>query len=132
VSATVSPTARSQVPRGRREMPAYVLADIKVDDPIAYQRYVQIVPGAIEKYGGRYPALGAGARCVDRSPSPAFLAGRSGLREQSGQRVEQKRHGACPSCHRILSHFEIHAPGAAARPRGDRREADDGPGWQAV
>ena len=44
-------------------MPAYVFANIRVDDPIAYQRYVQIVPGTIEKYGGRYLARGGGWRC---------------------------------------------------------------------
>lgn len=51
-------------------MSAYVFANIKVDDPIAYQRYVQIVPGTIEKYGGRYLARGGRVEVLEGDTQP--------------------------------------------------------------
>ena len=51
-------------------MPAYVFANIRVDDPIAYRRYVQIVPGTIEKYGGRYLARGGRVEVLEGDLTP--------------------------------------------------------------
>ena len=51
-------------------MPAYVFANIKVDDPIAYQRYVQVVPGTIGKYGGRYLARGGRVEVLEGDLQP--------------------------------------------------------------
>jgi uncharacterized protein (DUF1330 family) len=51
-------------------MPAYVFASIRVDDPIAYQRYVQIVPGTVEKYGGRYLARGGQVEVLEGDMDP--------------------------------------------------------------
>ena len=39
-------------------MPAYWLARAKINDPVAYKRYTDQVPGILQKYGGR--ALGRG------------------------------------------------------------------------
>ena len=51
-------------------MPAYVFANIRVDDPIAYQRYVQIVPGTVEKFGGRYLARGGRVEVLEGDLKP--------------------------------------------------------------
>jgi uncharacterized protein (DUF1330 family) len=51
-------------------MPAYVFANIQVDDPISYQRYVQVVPGTIEKYGGRYLARGGQVEVLEGEMQP--------------------------------------------------------------
>jgi hypothetical protein len=39
-------------------MPAYVFANIRVHDSMSYEHYKQIVPGTIERFGGRYLARG--------------------------------------------------------------------------
>ena len=39
-------------------MPAYVLVDCEVTDPAVYERYKQLAPPAIAKYGGRYLVRG--------------------------------------------------------------------------
>ena len=51
-------------------MPAYVFANIRVDDPIAYQRYVQVVPGTIESFGGRYLARGGRVEVLEGDIQP--------------------------------------------------------------
>lgn len=51
-------------------MPAYVFANIRVDDPIAYQKYIQTVPGTIEKYGGRYLARGGRVEVLEGDIQP--------------------------------------------------------------
>jgi uncharacterized protein (DUF1330 family) len=39
-------------------MPAYVILDIKVNDPETFARYKEMAPPAIAAYGGRYIARG--------------------------------------------------------------------------
>lgn len=39
-------------------MPAYVIADIDVQDPVRYADYRAMVPASIEAYGGRFLARG--------------------------------------------------------------------------
>jgi uncharacterized protein (DUF1330 family) len=51
-------------------MAAYVFANIRVDDPIAYQHYVQLVPRTIEKYGGRYLARGGRVEVLEGDIQP--------------------------------------------------------------
>ena len=39
-------------------MPAYVIAEVEVTDPAAYEDYRKQVPATIELYGGKYLARG--------------------------------------------------------------------------
>ena len=41
-------------------MAAYVVANVEVTDPAAYEEYRAKVPGTIAAYGGRYLARAAG------------------------------------------------------------------------
>ncbi len=40
-------------------MPAYIVVDIVVHDPVAYEPYKQMASAAVAKYGGRYIVRGA-------------------------------------------------------------------------
>ena len=37
---------------------AYLIAEVDVQDPAAYERYKQLVPGAIAAYGGKFIVRG--------------------------------------------------------------------------
>lgn len=39
-------------------MAAYLIAEVEITDPKAYEEYRKIVPATISKYGGRYLARG--------------------------------------------------------------------------
>ena len=39
-------------------MAAYVIADVKVEDPVEYEDYKKMVPATIAAYGGRFIARG--------------------------------------------------------------------------
>jgi len=39
-------------------MPAYIVVDIDVNNPVRYEEYKQIAPPSIAQYGGRYLARG--------------------------------------------------------------------------
>jgi uncharacterized protein (DUF1330 family) len=51
-------------------MPAYVFANIRVDDPIAYERYKQMVPETIASFGGRYLARGGRVEVLEGDIEP--------------------------------------------------------------
>ncbi len=39
-------------------MPAYLIAEVEVTDPAAYEEYKSLAPAAIAKHGGRYIVRG--------------------------------------------------------------------------
>ncbi len=39
-------------------MAAYVIADVKIEDPVQYEDYKKMVPATIAAYGGRFVARG--------------------------------------------------------------------------
>lgn len=39
-------------------MPAYLIADVEVTDPVKYEDYRKLTPGAIAKFGGKFIARG--------------------------------------------------------------------------
>jgi len=39
-------------------MPAYILVDCEVTDPVRYETYKGLAPGAIARFGGRYLVRG--------------------------------------------------------------------------
>ncbi len=39
-------------------MPAYVIADVEVEDPETYEEYKRLVPATLEPFGGRFLVRG--------------------------------------------------------------------------
>ena len=52
------------------EMPAYVVVQITVDDPIAYDQYKTMAPPSIAKYGGRYLLRGGSVKTLEGDWDP--------------------------------------------------------------
>jgi uncharacterized protein (DUF1330 family) len=46
-------------------MPGYVIANVRVQDPGAYEQYRQMVPAIIERFGGRYLVRGGRGQVVE-------------------------------------------------------------------
>jgi uncharacterized protein (DUF1330 family) len=46
-------------------MAGYVFANVRIEDPVAYEQYKQVVPATIEHFGGRYLARGGRAQVVE-------------------------------------------------------------------
>jgi len=55
-------------------MSAYVIAEIEVTDPTAYEDYRKQVPGVIAKYGGKYVVRGGKVESLEGGWSPKRLA----------------------------------------------------------
>jgi uncharacterized protein (DUF1330 family) len=51
-------------------MAAYVFANIRVNDPVTYERYKQMVPETIESFGGRYLARGGRVEVLEGDIEP--------------------------------------------------------------
>ena len=51
-------------------MPAYVLVQISVHDAQTYERYKQLAPPAIARYGGRYLARGGATQTLEGTWEP--------------------------------------------------------------
>ena len=54
-------------------MAAYVIVDLKITDPEAYEDYKAQVPASIKAYGGRYLARGGRCETLEGSWSPQRL-----------------------------------------------------------
>jgi len=46
-------------------MPAYVVVEIEVTDPVKYEKYKQLAPPSIQKYGGRYLVRGGEVQALE-------------------------------------------------------------------
>ncbi len=55
-------------------MSAYVIAEIEVVDPAAYEDYRKQVPGVIAKYGGKYLVRGGRVEAMEGGWSPKRIA----------------------------------------------------------
>ena len=51
-------------------MPAYVIADVEVIDPVGYEEYRKQVPAPVTAYGGRYIARGGATEVLEGTWSP--------------------------------------------------------------
>jgi uncharacterized protein (DUF1330 family) len=51
-------------------MAAYVIADVEVTDPVKYEDYKKLTPGAIAKHGGRFIARGGQTATLEGSWRP--------------------------------------------------------------
>lgn len=54
-------------------MAAYVIAEVEVTDPAAYEEYRKRVPATIEQYGGKYLARGGATETKEGGWAPARL-----------------------------------------------------------
>lgn len=54
-------------------MPAYVVVEVDIQNPEAYERYKTLTPGSIALYGGRFLVRGAPVTCLEGSWNPARL-----------------------------------------------------------
>ena len=54
-------------------MAGYLIADIEVTDPVAYQEYVKLTPAIIAKYGGKFLVRGGEAEVVEGAWAPHRL-----------------------------------------------------------
>jgi len=55
-------------------MAAYVIAELDITDPAAYEEYRQRVPAVIAKYGGKYIVRGGAVESLEGGWSPARVA----------------------------------------------------------
>jgi uncharacterized protein (DUF1330 family) len=51
-------------------MPAYVIAEVEVTDPAAYEDYRKQVPGVVEKYKGKFIVRGGRIESMEGGWSP--------------------------------------------------------------
>ena len=54
-------------------MPAYVMVEIEVKDPVKYEKYKKMVSPSIEAYGGRFIIRGGKAELLEGTTAPARL-----------------------------------------------------------
>jgi len=54
-------------------MPGYVIGDVDITDPAAYEEYRRLTPATIAKYGGKYILRGASYEKVEGDWSPKRL-----------------------------------------------------------
>lgn len=51
-------------------MSAYVIVDISIRDPKTYERYKELAPPSIAKYGGRYVIRGGTTKVLEGNGTP--------------------------------------------------------------
>ena len=51
-------------------MPAYVIVDLEVTDPVVFEEYRQLVPATIQQYGGRYLVRGGAVESLEGGWEP--------------------------------------------------------------
>lgn len=54
-------------------MPAYVINDMEVTDPVVFERYRALSPPTVAQYGGRFLARGGATRSLEGGWSPRRL-----------------------------------------------------------
>ncbi len=54
-------------------MPAYVVVNVEVQDPVQYAEYVRLAPPSIAAYGGRYLARGGVVEIAEGGWTPKRL-----------------------------------------------------------
>lgn len=54
-------------------MPAYVVVQIGIDDPVLYERYKTLAPPSITAYGGRYVVRGGPSELLEGEWNPPRL-----------------------------------------------------------
>jgi uncharacterized protein (DUF1330 family) len=57
----------------RGDMPAYIVVQISIHDPVTYEHYMKIAPPSIAAYGGRYVVRGGPSVVLEGSWQPKRL-----------------------------------------------------------
>ena len=57
-------------------MPAYVVADIRVTDPAAYEPYRPLAGASIARFGGRFMVRGGPVELLEGEPQPERIGHR--------------------------------------------------------
>jgi uncharacterized protein (DUF1330 family) len=57
-------------PDEEEPMPAYVIADVRVTDPAAYEPYRPLAAASIARFGGRFIVRGGEASLLEGTPEP--------------------------------------------------------------
>lgn len=51
-------------------MPAYIIVDVSIDDPVVYAEYRKLTPDSIAAYGGRFVIRGGAVETLEGDWSP--------------------------------------------------------------
>jgi uncharacterized protein (DUF1330 family) len=51
-------------------MAAYIIADVDITDPVKYEDYKKLTPGAVAKHGGRFVARGGQTATLEGTWKP--------------------------------------------------------------
>lgn len=54
-------------------MPALVIVEIEIEDPVAYEAYKKLTPATIEAFGGRFVVRGASTHSLEGDWNPQRL-----------------------------------------------------------
>ena len=54
-------------------MAAYVIVDVRINDPVTYAEYKQLTPAAIAAYGGRFVVRGGQTETLEGDWSPGRI-----------------------------------------------------------
>ena len=54
-------------------MPAFVIANVRIEDPVRYEDYKRMVPGTIAAFGGRFVARGGHVETLEGDWRPDRL-----------------------------------------------------------
>lgn len=54
-------------------MPAYIIANVTVTDPVAYETYKKLAQGAIARHGGRYLVRGGATAALEGDAKPGRM-----------------------------------------------------------
>ncbi len=51
-------------------MPAYIIVEVTVHDPVAYEDYKKLTPGSLVNYQGKFIVRGAQTECLEGDWNP--------------------------------------------------------------
>jgi uncharacterized protein (DUF1330 family) len=54
-------------------MAAYVIVDVRINDPVVYEQYKQLTPAAIAAFGGRFVVRGGQTETLEGDWSPGRI-----------------------------------------------------------
>jgi uncharacterized protein (DUF1330 family) len=51
-------------------MPAYIIVEVKVNDPVEYDNYKKLTPGTLEPFGGKFIVRGGATQTLEGEWNP--------------------------------------------------------------
>ncbi|HEX5492716.1 MAG TPA: DUF1330 domain-containing protein [Candidatus Udaeobacter sp.] len=67
-------------------MPAYIIVDIEIQDPVGYEQYKKLAGPTVEKYGGKYIVRGGNTEVLEGDWQPNRIVV---LEFESAQRAKE-------------------------------------------